>query len=97
MEYVIGTAAPALAADAFVRGQKRFALSLGEYRGTWAVVVFAPRHADILELAQLEEAFGADGAVILAARTTTRSPTVTAAIPSASRSSRRWPRSAGSR
>jgi len=50
-----------------VRGQKRFALSLGEYRGTWAVVVFAPRHADILELAQLEEAFGADGAVILAA------------------------------
>jgi alkyl hydroperoxide reductase subunit AhpC len=67
MEYVIGTAAPALAADAFVRGQKRFALSLAEYRGTWAVVAFAPRHADVLELARLEEAFGADGAVVLIA------------------------------
>jgi hypothetical protein len=67
MEYVIGTAAPTLAADAFVRGQKRFALSLAEYRGTWAVVAFAPRHADVLELAELEEAFGADGAVVLAA------------------------------
>jgi peroxiredoxin len=67
MEYVNGTAAPGLAADAFMRGQKRFALSLAEYRGTWAVVAFAPRHADVLELAQLEEAFGADGAIILAA------------------------------
>ncbi len=67
MEYVVGTAAPALAADAFVRGQKRFALSLGEYRGTWVVVAFAPRSADVLELAKLEEAFGADGAVLLVA------------------------------
>ena len=67
MEYVIGTAAPALAADAFVRGQRRFALSLAEYRGTWAVVAYAPRSADVLELAKLEEAFGADGAVVLAA------------------------------
>jgi peroxiredoxin len=67
MEYVNGTAAPGLAGDAFVRGQKRFALSLAEYRGTWAVVAFAPRHADVLELAQLEEAFGADGAILLAA------------------------------
>jgi len=33
-----------------VRGQnKRFALSLSEYRGSWAVVAFAARHADVLE------------------------------------------------
>jgi alkyl hydroperoxide reductase subunit AhpC len=68
MEYVIGTAAPTVAGDAFVRGQnKRFALSLSEYRGSWAVVAFAARHADVLELAKLEEAFGADGAIVLAA------------------------------
>lgn len=67
MEYAPGTAAPVLATTAFVRGQKRFALSLAEYRGTWAVVAYAPRHADVLELARLEEAFGADGAVVLAA------------------------------
>ena len=68
MEYVTGTAAPSVAGDAFVRGQsKRFALSLSEYRGSWVVVAFAPRHADVLELAQLEEAFGADGAIVLAA------------------------------
>ncbi len=68
MEYVTGTAAPTVAGDAFVRGQrKRFSLSLSEYRGTWAVVAFSPRHADVLELAELEEAFGADGAIVLAA------------------------------
>jgi peroxiredoxin len=69
MSYVTGTAAPLLAADAFVRGQKRFPLSLAEYRGTWVVVAFGVRHADVLELADLEEAFGADGAVVLAAAT----------------------------
>ena len=67
MTYLTGTAAPQLAADAFVRGQKRFPLSLGEYRGTWVVVAFAARHADVLELAGLEEAFVADGAVVIAA------------------------------
>jgi peroxiredoxin len=66
MEYVTGTAAPTLAADAFVRGQKRFSLALSEYRGTWAVVAYAPRHTEVLELAKLEEAFGADGAIVLA-------------------------------
>jgi peroxiredoxin len=66
MEYVTGTAAPTLAADAFVRGQKRFSLALSEYRGTWAVVAYAPRQAEVLELAKLEEAFGADGAIVLA-------------------------------
>ena len=62
-----GTAAPALEADAFVRGTKRFALSLGEYRGTWVVLAFGVRSTDVLELAALEEAFAADGAVVLAA------------------------------
>ena len=66
MSYITGTAAPLIAADAFVRGQRRFPLSLAEYRGTWVVVAFGARHTDVLELAGLEEAFGADGAVVLA-------------------------------
>ena len=99
MEYVTGTAAPTLAADAFVRGQKRFSLALSEYRGTWAVVAYAPRHAEVLELAKLEEAFGADGAIVLAttpdglARGT---DIATATSRFASRSSPRWRSSAGS-
>jgi alkyl hydroperoxide reductase subunit AhpC len=63
----IGTAAPTLAADAFVRGEKRRTLMLSELRGTWVVLAFAARRADVLELAELEEAFAADGAVVLAA------------------------------
>jgi len=68
MSYVTGTAAPVLAAEAFVKGQKRFPLSLAEYRGTWVVLAFGARHDDLLELAALEEAFGADGAIVLATR-----------------------------
>ena len=62
-----GTAAPALAADAFVRGEKRRTLALSDFRGTWVVLAFAARHTDVVELAELEEAFAADGAVVLAA------------------------------
>jgi peroxiredoxin len=62
-----GTAAPPLAADAFIRGEQRRALSLTDYRGTWVVLALGARHADVLELAGLEEAFAADGAVVLAA------------------------------
>ena len=62
-----GTPAPALDADAFIRGEKRRSLELSEFRGTWVVLAFAVRHADVLELAALEEAFAADGAVVLAA------------------------------
>jgi peroxiredoxin len=62
-----GTAAPALAADAFVRGEERRRLELPEFRGAWVVLAFAVRHTDVLELAELEEAFAAGGAVILAA------------------------------
>jgi alkyl hydroperoxide reductase subunit AhpC len=62
-----GAAAPALAADAFVRGEPRRALELSEFRGTWVVLAFAARSSDLSELAGLEEAFAADGAVLLAA------------------------------
>jgi peroxiredoxin len=61
-----GTAAPALAADAFVRGEKRQRVSLADFRGSWVVVAFGARALDVLELAAYEEAFAADGAVVLA-------------------------------
>ena len=63
----IGTAAPTLAADAFVRGEQRRRIELSEFRGSWVVLALGARHVDVLELAQLEEAFAADGAVVLAA------------------------------
>jgi len=63
----IRTAAPRLEADAFVRGEGRRRISLEEYRGTWVVVAFGVRRPDVLDLASLEEAFAADGAVVLAA------------------------------
>jgi hypothetical protein len=63
----VGIAAPALVADAFVRGENRRTLELAEFRGTWVVLAFGARHADVLELAELEEAFAADGAAVLAA------------------------------
>jgi peroxiredoxin len=62
-----GTGAPALAADAFVRGEQRRALALDDFHGTWVVLAFGVRHVDVLELAELEETFAADGAVVLAA------------------------------
>jgi peroxiredoxin len=61
-----GTAAPLLSADAFVRGEKRRPVSLSEFRGSWVVVAFGARALDVLELAAYEEAFAADGAVVLA-------------------------------
>ena len=62
-----GTAAPILGADAFVRGEKRRRIELSEFRGSWVVLALGARPTDVLELAQLEEAFAADGAVVLAA------------------------------
>jgi hypothetical protein len=64
--YFVDTAAPTLESDAFVRGEGRRAISLSEFRGTWAVVALGARRADVLELAKLEEAFAATGAVVLA-------------------------------
>jgi len=63
----IGTAAPVLAAEAFVRGEPRRVLELTAFRGTWVVLAFAARHADVLELAALEETFAANRAVVIAA------------------------------
>ena len=63
----IGTAAPSVEADAFVRGEGHRHISLAEYRGTWVVLALGTRTADVLALAELEEAFAADGAVVLAA------------------------------
>jgi peroxiredoxin len=62
-----GTAAPVLAGDAFVRGEKRRRIDLSELRGTWVVLAFGARRIDVLGLAELEEAFAADGAVVVAA------------------------------
>ena len=61
----IGSAAPRVRADAFVRGEPRRRITLDEYRGTWLVVAFGARRYDTRELAELEEAFAADGAVVL--------------------------------
>ena len=66
MNYLVETAAPELEADAFVRGEERRGLSLAGFRGTWAVVAVGASHDEILELAALEEAFAANGAVVLA-------------------------------
>jgi peroxiredoxin len=62
-----GTAAPRLAGDAFVRGEKRRRIDLAELRGTWVVLALGARRTDVLELAMFEEAFAADGAVVMAA------------------------------
>jgi len=62
-----GTAAPVLAGDAFVRGEKRRRIDLTELRGTWVVLAFGARRIEVLDLAELEEAFAADGAVVVAA------------------------------
>jgi len=66
MRITIGTT-PALAADAYVRGEKRRCIGIDEFRGSWLVVALGTRTFDILELAALDDAFNADGAVVVAA------------------------------
>ncbi len=61
----IGSAAPRVTADAFIRGEPPRRISLDEYRGAWLVVAFGARRFDTRELAELEEAFAADGAVVV--------------------------------
>jgi hypothetical protein len=56
-----------LAADAYVRGERRRCLDLAEFRGTWVVVALGARSRDIRELAALQPAFEGAGAVVLAA------------------------------
>jgi alkyl hydroperoxide reductase subunit AhpC len=65
----VGHAAPHLVADAFVRGEKRRKLALHEFRGSWVVLALGVRHLDVLELSELENAFAADGAIVIAATT----------------------------
>jgi alkyl hydroperoxide reductase subunit AhpC len=67
MRISINGAAPDVVADAFVRGEGRRRISLGDFRGTWVVLTFGARRFDAVELGELEEAFAADGAVVLAA------------------------------
>ena len=67
MSYLTDGAVPTFVADAFVRGERRRTISLAEFRGTWAVVALGVRSTDVLELAALEEAFAADGAIVVAA------------------------------
>ena len=62
-----GTAAPALGSDAFVRGERRRRIELSDFRGSWVVLALGVREPDLVELAGLEEAFAADGAIGLAA------------------------------
>jgi hypothetical protein len=63
----IGTAFPPLEADAFVRGERRRRLSLTDFRGSWVVLALGVRPLDVLDLAAQEEAFAADGAIVVAA------------------------------
>jgi hypothetical protein len=63
----VGFPAPHLAAEAFVRGEASRSVSLAEYRGSWVVLALGVDPLDVVELASLEEAFAADGAVVLAA------------------------------
>ena len=69
MTFLIDAAAPQLVAEAFIRGERRRELALTEFRGSWLVVALGARRADLLELAELEEAFAADGAVVVATTT----------------------------
>jgi NMD protein affecting ribosome stability and mRNA decay len=66
MTITIGTT-PALAADAYVRGEKRRCIGIDEFRGSWLVIALGARVFDMLELAALDDAFNADGAVVVAA------------------------------
>lgn len=63
----VGFLAPRLVAEAFVQGEERRAITLADFRGSWVVISFGVTHLDVLELAELEDSFAADGAVVLAA------------------------------
>jgi|SRR5215210_2371716 len=65
MTITIGTT-PALAADAYVRGESRRCIGIDEFRGSWVVIALGARTADLRELAALDDAFNADGAVVVA-------------------------------
>jgi hypothetical protein len=62
----IGTT-PVLAADAYVRGERRRCIGIDEFRGSWVVVALGVRTRDLRELSALDDAFSADGAIVVAA------------------------------
>jgi alkyl hydroperoxide reductase subunit AhpC len=66
MTLTIGST-PALAADAYVRGERRRCIGIEEFRGAWVVLALGARTSDIRDLAPLEPAFEGAGAVVLAA------------------------------
>ena len=66
MDVTIGHPAEPLAADAYVRGERRRCIELDEFRGSWAVVAIAARTIDLFDLATYEDAFAGVGAVVLA-------------------------------
>jgi hypothetical protein len=66
MTLTIGST-PALAADAYVRGERRRCIDIAEFRGSWLVVALGARVRDIRDLAPLEPAFEGAGAIVVAA------------------------------
>jgi len=66
MNELFESAALELEADAYVRGEGRRRISLTEFRGSWVVLALGASRPDVLDLAAYEEAFAADGAVVLA-------------------------------
>jgi alkyl hydroperoxide reductase subunit AhpC len=67
MDVTLGRPAPPIAADAYVRGERRRCMEVDEFRNAWVVVALGARTIDLHDLAELEEAFAADGAVVVAA------------------------------
>jgi peroxiredoxin len=66
MTIAIGTTFT-LAADAYVRGERRRCVDLDEFRGSWVVLALGARPRDVRELAALEPAFEGAGAIVVAA------------------------------
>ena len=66
MTFTPGTA-PVLAADAYVRGERRRCIDIADYRGSWLVVALGARMSDVRAFAPLEPAFEGAGAIVLAA------------------------------
>jgi hypothetical protein len=66
MSLTIGST-PSLAADAYVRGERRRCIDIAEFRGSWLVVALGARARDIREYAPLEPAFEGAGAIVVAA------------------------------
>jgi peroxiredoxin (alkyl hydroperoxide reductase subunit C) len=76
MNVKIGSGAPAARCEAYLRGaDEPVEFDLEEYRGSWVVLFFYPRDftfvcpTELHAFAELEPAFDAEGAVVVAAST----------------------------